>query len=551
MPDTAAMKTHNPPYPERFWVAPVLEQGYRTLPKTFLTAFKGFGDEPRTAAPTKTAPAKIEPFSLSGMDSKGITNYQSLVVSLNNSFNNLQAANALVTPAVQDTALSAMKAQQNINTLILEWAGEASKPPIEPMNENQKVMEMITKVTENLATIVNNAKTEMQGAKGDIDAAAKTIQEQNDKIAKLQAQLDAKAGDPPGTPPGVPPGTPPGTPPGGTGNGDGSQWKPPNIDPGLLNPGNTNQPPKVTPTPDPTTPPTPDPTKPPSTPDNPPSDNGNGKLPDTTPPNSMPNQYPNMGNASPISSGMDPMSMMLPSLLSGMMPNMNDRFQADPDRYNRYEEPYNQYPQNAVPMQANPPAATPQTPATTPPSTTTTSVAPTDKPAPAQPAAPAPLAPDADGGVDYPFPDGKTQRVSVIVAKALDKAFGNKKGTDAQAAYADTTAKWSDTKQIGDRVDPSQLMTGDVGIWESPDMVAIVRAMGSEGDASLDLIVNGELRRYPDQISETTGDLGKLVGWAHPRGIEITGTSAKHGDGPAPGIGAPAAPMPVVAAPAS
>ncbi|WP_330179391.1 hypothetical protein OHB26_23330 [Nocardia sp. NBC_01503] len=548
MPDTNAMKTHQPPYPEKYWVAPVLEQGYRTLPKTFSTTFDGFGAGPTTQPPAKTAPSKIEPFGLSGMASAGITNYQALATSLNNSFSDLQAANALVAPAVEDTALTAMKAQQNINTLIMGMAEDASKVPPEPMTENEWVMELITKVTENLATVVSNAKGEMQRAKADIDGAAKTIKDQKDLIAKLQAEAAKRAGDAP-----PPAGWP--APNGGLNNGQ--VYQPPNLGLGPLNPGGTGRiPGGVTPTPDPTLPPKPDGTTPPDTSRDDPSRDipDIGRQPDNTPPTPQQPQYPNMATPSTMGGmggGMDPMSMMLPSLLSAMQPNMNDRLQADPNRYDR-EDPYDRYPQNAVPVQASPAAVTPQAPASTPPATTTTPPATTDKPAgPAQPAAPATtVAPGSDGGVDYPFPDGITQRVSVVVAKALDKAFGNKSGTDAQTAYADTTAKL-DIKQPDQRVDPGALMTGDVGIWENPDMVAIVRAMGSGAEERLDLIVNGELRRYPDQISETTGDLGQLVGWAHPRGIEMTGTSAKYTDGAAPGTGDPAASLPVVAAPAS
>ncbi|MFB8005999.1 hypothetical protein [Nocardia sp. NPDC056000] len=545
MPDTNAMRLQN--FGEQYYVAPVLEQGYRTLPKTFATTFNSFGVEPATPPPTKSDPPRIETPALSGLQSTGIANYQDLLSRLRTSFTNLKAANAVIAPVVKDTAATGDAAQDNINTIILGMKESAKQVPPGTTTENQWVMTLITQVTDDLTAVVSDAKEKLQQQKGEIDAAAKTIADQKDLIAKLQAQVDGKAGDPP----------PAGTPPGTTGN----PYTPPPFDSGSLidgllpKPNDGSTPPVVTPTPDPTKPPGSDGTTPPgSTPD--PSTDPSGDLPTPTPQNPAPpdtsSQYPNM--ASPagmggMGSGMDPMSMMLPSLMSAMQNPMNDRYQADPDRYN--EDPYDRYPQNAVPVQASPAAVTPQAPATTPPSTTTTPPATTDKPAnPAPPAAAAP-APDADGGVDYPFPDGKTQRVSVIVAKALDKAFGNKKGTDAQAAYADTSAKWSDNKQIGDRVDPSQLMTGDVGIWENPDLVAIVRAMGSDAEASLDVIVNGELRRYPDQVSETSGELGKFVGWAHPRGIEITGTSAKHGDGPVPGIGAPAAPLPVVAAPAS
>ncbi|MET9031146.1 hypothetical protein ABZW96_36975, partial [Nocardia sp. NPDC004168] len=40
-------------------------------------------------------------------------------------------------------------------------------------------------------------------------------------------------------------------------------------------------------------------------------------------------------------------------------------------------------------------------------------------------------------------------------------------GSIPSPKYEKTPAKWSDKKQLGDRVDPYQLMTGDVATWDN------------------------------------------------------------------------------------
>ncbi|MFG3521275.1 hypothetical protein ACGF5S_13480 [Nocardia nova] len=190
---------------------------------------------------------------------------------------------------------------------------------------------------------------------------------------------------------------------------------------------------------------------------------------------------------------------------------------------------------------------------------------------------PPPRVPGSDGMIEYAFPPDfqRKQKVSPVVAQALDAAFANTKGTDAKAAYSGTTAKWSDNKQVGARIDPSQLMTGDVALWDK-DHAAIVVAFGSgdpstaaaanftgaasftgvsggsgdpsagsgdtsagsgDGSDALQVIVCGELKRFDAHMSDVGGDFGDFSGFAHPAGIE--GTGAAHGDAmpavPAPG----------------
>ncbi|MGW5520530.1 hypothetical protein [Nocardia africana] len=181
---------------------------------------------------------------------------------------------------------------------------------------------------------------------------------------------------------------------------------------------------------------------------------------------------------------------------------------------------------------------------------------------------PPPRVPGADGMIEYAFPPDfqRKQKVSPVVAQALDAAFANTKGTDAKAAYSGTTAKWADNKQVGARIDPSQLMTGDVALWDK-DHAAIVVAFGAgdpataaaanftgaasftgvsggsgdpsagsgdtsagsgDGSDALQVIVCGELKRFDAHMSDVGGDFGDFSGFAHPAGIE--GTGAAHGD---------------------
>ncbi|MGO4648945.1 hypothetical protein AB4305_28935 [Nocardia sp. 2YAB30] len=128
--------------------------------------------------------------------------------------------------------------------------------------------------------------------------------------------------------------------------------------------------------------------------------------------------------------------------------------------------------------------------------------------------------PGQDDSVEYTFPDGRTQRVSAVVAQALDAAFGNASGTDAKAAYAKTPAKWSDNKQI-DPVGPYQLMTGDVATWDK-DRTAIVVVFGSFEGGPPEVVVNGQLGLFAAEMSDSAGDFGAFAGFRHPRGIEIT-----------------------------
>lgn len=233
--------------------------------------------------------------------------------------------------------------------------------------------------------------------------------------------------------------------------------------------------------------------------------------------------------------GMGP-GMMMPGMWDQMMNRdradqyLNDRRRdLDPDRFEDEVAAVTPPPVNA-PVTAQP--ASVQQSTTAPathhgqPSGTTSSTPPAGVPG---------RTPGADGSVIYTFPDGRTQKVSVLVAQALDAAFGNKSGTDAQKAYEKTSAKWSDQKQIGDRVDPYQLMTGDVATWDKGTAIVVVFGSeegGAPDSGTLEVIVNGELKPFSmlvpgdggktPEMPDFAEKFGQFAGFAHPKGIELT-----------------------------
>ncbi|MGW4243648.1 hypothetical protein [Nocardia sp. NPDC004722] len=268
---------------------------------------------------------------------------------------------------------------------------------------------------------------------------------------------------------------------------------------------------------------------------------------------------------------MDLMSMWP---LMAMMRNNGQNGLGDPGRFDRLDQDrYGRDPQSIMPPgQTAPPPVAPRQPIAPAGNNphSTPQVKPVSAAHPDQSPAQHPArTPDKDGNVSYLFPDGKTQLVSVVVAQALDVAFADHTGTDAQRAYANTRAKWADSKRIGDRVDPSQLMTGDVAVWRDPDRTALVRTLGEGTDAVLEVIVKGKLTPFTPQMPETpkssetlkppespnvpgnqkpsetpkpaaapkpadapkttggTGDFGEFAGFAHPRGAELAGPADK------------------------
>jgi hypothetical protein len=141
--------------------------------------------------------------------------------------------------------------------------------------------------------------------------------------------------------------------------------------------------------------------------------------------------------------------------------------------------------------------------------------------------------PGADGSVVYTFPDGRTQKVSPVVAKALDAGLSNAATTDARTAYSSTPVTWQQHRNPGTRVDPNKLITGDVCKWEN--CAALVVAFGPDAGGSLEVVVAGQMQQFAAQMHDSHGDFGQFDGFFHPAGIEISATNA-------PDVGTIAAP---------
>jgi hypothetical protein len=156
--------------------------------------------------------------------------------------------------------------------------------------------------------------------------------------------------------------------------------------------------------------------------------------------------------------------------------------------------------------------------------------------------------------------------VSPVVYDALAAAEANAEDTNAQEAYKNTKAKWTDPKKVGERVDPSQLMTGDVAMWEDERTALVVKFGGDAGtgagagtgdvagagqEGSLEVLVKGKLVPLPPLMA-SDAEFGPFSGFAHPRGIEklapTDGGTAP--DMPVLGDQSAAGAMPVVAMPA-
>ncbi|TLF74020.1 hypothetical protein [Nocardia cyriacigeorgica] len=374
------------------------------------------------------------------------------------------------------------------------------------------------------------------------------------------------------------------TPPAGPG-APGAPWAPDANNPGQNPPPwvNDNGPKQPGATPDPTRPGginppgtiTPPDTKPPASGVKPPI--SDIKPPTATPPISTPPRV-NPPISSPSSPGLGGMpGMGMPGMGMGMpgmgmpgmgmgLPGMNDqlarRNELDRDLARRREElearrdkdkprdvvPPRSAAQPAVAQQGAPGVANGQQVNAN--SGATAAPGAGAPPPPGQAAGPVP---NEKGLVEYDKfkPLGRPSLwVSPVVYGALDAAVANKKGIDAKAAYANTPAKWNDDKKIGLRVDPSQLITGDVVSWKDGTAIAVVwdgvdggagavpaadgatPAAGAEG--KLEIIANGELQALTGDIMKQDGPYGEFIGFFHPNGIDAVPSTDAGAAAPVP-----------------
>lgn len=127
---------------------------------------------------------------------------------------------------------------------------------------------------------------------------------------------------------------------------------------------------------------------------------------------------------------------------------------------------------------------------------------------------------DTDTDVVYSFPDGRRQEVPAIVAMALDAAFGSRLRTDARAAYARTSAKWSERATPGARINRRRLATGDVAMWDRRAAVLVVSA-AEHGD-TVEMVTDGLLRPFATAASDDRGEFGHFVAFFRPCGVDVT-----------------------------
>ncbi|WP_327146932.1 hypothetical protein [Nocardia sp. NBC_01327] len=531
MPDPTQLPQQ---FQQQYQLSTATVNTYMALPDFFKKTFDSFGTGSTTEPPAQSDPPVVDTTSLVAFNGVSLADYQALAASLNTAFSELKATDIKLAPLFKAQAAISQQGQQALNTIIGNINDSAKTLPT-GMTEDAHVLGFLGSVSTDGSAVITAASAQTADTTDQVTAMQKEL---DAKLAALQSKVSSF--NPPSVPtPPVAPG-PPGTAPGPQAPGPSPPLGlPPITPPAAITPTGLTG---ATTTGGPTDP------------------NGASSI------NPSSVQPASMTTPSPAASPDSGLSSMMP-LLDSMMNPASQRLQADdPSRDGDPNDPnqdrYQQDPQPVTPVQAAP--ATTPAPATSP-APGTTPAAPTTTP-PGQPdpsagnpatsnqptAQPVMPAPDADGLVSFTFDDGKTQKVSPIVWQALTAAYGNKTTTDAQLAYSGTTAKWSDNKQIGDKKDPSELMTGDVATWQN--RVAIVRAMGSDSDQTLHVIVNGAVQPYnadkQDEMSDTAGAFGDFAGWAHPRGIEATGSNTNATDTAAPAPADPSTALPAVATPA-
>ncbi|MGW4843052.1 hypothetical protein [Nocardia brasiliensis] len=284
----------------------------------------------------------------------------------------------------------------------------------------------------------------------------------------------------------------------------------------------------------------------------------------------------------PFGAGGIPGLNAIPGLLNQMRPTDPNSLGSPERRVPDVRGSREMAPPPAVPNLTPKPGAVTAAQTTPAPAAAATATGTGTSPAPATPSAatttgtPPARLPDSGGGVWYDFPpvgSGIRQYVTPLVAKALDAAFGNTDGTNAQRAYQDTPAKWSNSKEM-DPVGPDEAITGCVVKFERPTegssdsgkpqpsqpgrsgqpgkgapeqtplattAVLVVFRMAennTEGVTadSFEVIVDGQRIQYTDQLSGKAGAFGDFAGFGRPRGVTPVAS--------APGDAMPAQPHP-------
>ncbi|MFI6779124.1 hypothetical protein [Nocardia sp. NPDC050412] len=508
------------------------------LLKTVIANWDALGSGKMGDMPKPGEVMQVTPISMSEMRSETMVNYSQRSETLRKAFDTMQTAYVNVFNKVKDAKDDRATYQAKMGELI-DLLNTAAATPPEAGTEDEYIMTYvaagITKSAETMQGALDqqsgNATTIKDQAK-QIEALTNDLKEQKSINDKLQKEIDALKKQGPGNPTGTgnpydptqaqPVGT--GT---ETGTGTDDTWKPLDLGAdGTIKDGASTDT---------------------GTGGSDGSGTGPGSVGSADPGSTSPTSPT---SASPVSAA-SPDSGMGSGLGSGMSDMMNSigpmmQQLAQQEMMRRMLEQNGQNGQvQQQPLAAQPAvAAQPQVQAQAQPAATTAPGAPagsTPPPGasssqPGQPAGTVPgHTPGADGMVDYTFPDGRTQKVTAVAAQGLDAAFGNQSGTDAQAAYAKTPAKWSDKKQIGDSKDPNEVMTGDVAVWK--DRSAVVVKFGTpDSGGTLEAVIGGKLQELTsdnlNQLSDSAGEFGEFSGFVHPHGIEASAAGDQSGGVP-------------------
>ncbi|MFE3261048.1 hypothetical protein ACFXPS_38790 [Nocardia sp. NPDC059091] len=509
-------------WPKKFTLDPNLVKRYLNLPdQVFIPAYNSLGTGKTTPPPAPPTPSTSDASaSAAGMAGQTLAGYQEFAARLNSLQTELTALEAKIPPITTATADIAQNARQSINNIINTMSTNATKRPLsEDQDENTWVMNFVGTATGDFQTAMKQAHTALSDNANGTQALTDRVNALTDQIAagkqqeatdtaSLKSLLGAGGGAGNGKL--------------GNGSADNSAEdllknlglsKPGDSDSGKIggstgNDGNSNTLGNGSDT----------------TGNSSGTTGNNGSISDSTGgTGNIPTQAGSTQDGYNASSMPDLTSLEMLSTLPTLFNSMNQGFGRDPALDAAYRMP--QQPLPAAPL-------TPQ-PGTTPTAAVSAQMAPQsvspDGTNPGSPASTASVmpAPDADGGVLFTFPDGKSQRVCATVWKALDAAFHNPAVLDARQAYDKTSASWSDDKQIGDPKDPYELITGDVVVWQDPPKTAIVRRLDGAGeDDQIEVIVDKRVQTYAEEMSDSTGSFKGFAGFARPRGITEPGKAA-------------------------
>lgn len=530
---------------------PPMQQNYRTLPQTYLGLWDSFGKEPAEAG---TLPETLEVSDISGAEASHIPSYTERVKALGEQYDMLRSLSEVVATAVQRTAELCDKGRRDVEASIEELERYAGSHPRDTAriegynNDGEKRMIADTEapvfvvdlaqlggggmfgggpsedayamlLIESASLSIQNILTVFNEAFQALASETATEETENLTANPSAAEEERPSDDQPlhtsGEDPSyIPPGAD--APPGAASDQANAGIADPVGAPApwdLGDSGVSESPSDVG-----------DESGPVPSISSGPAESGRttlGRTVGDTP-------YTPVQAAPALGSGMQSAmnSMLLPQLISAWMDRGNAQARQGEEEQKRHVE---EAPGGNPVVASRPGSASTSAPAAAAPPTAQAAGQPgpaKSVSAPAEtarpPARPAVVA--AGGNVVYTFPDGRTQEVSAVVASALDGAFGNAAGTDAQHAYAGTPAAWTDVERIGPRVDPYQVMTGDVGVWEERNALLVV--FETESGATLEAVVEGALTPITSlaEMSDTEGEFGSFIGLFHPPGIEKVAT---------------------------